>query len=134
MKSHQQNRKLGKQCVLIPQPSPPLLFSLFEFELFQAQLSGKSSGGGGSSGSNTNAGPGEGKDVVELTDANFRKKVLNSDKVKGNVISMINDKSIKGVLKRERKSIDLKLCGKLPRIDLYFSLFIRHRYTIQVYR
>ena len=98
--------------------------------VFQAQLSGKSSGGGGSSGSNTNAGPGEGKDVVELTDANFRKKVLNSDKVKGNVISMINDKSIKGVLKRERKSIDLKLCGKLPRIDLYFSLFIRHRYTI----
>jgi len=49
-------------------------------KLAQAQLSGKSSGGGGSSGSNTNAGPGEGKDVVELTDANFRKKVLNSDK------------------------------------------------------
>jgi len=49
-------------------------------KLAQAQLSGKSSGGGGGSGSNTNAGPGEGKDVVELTDANFRKKVLNSDK------------------------------------------------------
>ncbi len=41
---------------------------------------GGSSGGGGG-GSHSNAGPGEGKDVVELTEANFRKKVINSDKV-----------------------------------------------------
>jgi len=41
----------------------------------QARLGGKSGGGGGSS-SNANAGTGEGKDVVELTDGNFRKKVL----------------------------------------------------------
>ena len=40
---------------------------------------GSSSGGGG--GSHSNAGPGEGKDVVELTEANFRKKVINSEKV-----------------------------------------------------
>lgn len=33
-------------------------------------------GGGGGSSSNANAGTGEGKDVVELTDGNFRKKVL----------------------------------------------------------
>jgi hypothetical protein len=39
---------------------------------------GSSSGGGGS---HSNAGPGEGKDVVELTEANFRKKVINSEKV-----------------------------------------------------
>eukprot|EP00088_Acartia_fossae_P014674 TRINITY_DN1788_c0_g1_i10.p1 TRINITY_DN1788_c0_g1~~TRINITY_DN1788_c0_g1_i10.p1 ORF type:complete len:435 (-),score=163.69 TRINITY_DN1788_c0_g1_i10:843-2147(-) len=48
-------------------------------KLAQAQLGGKSSGGGGSSGGNANAGPGEGKDVVELTDGNFKKKVFNSD-------------------------------------------------------
>merc|ERR1719493_668533 len=41
----------------------------------QARL-GKSGGGGGGSSSNANAGTGEGKDVVELTDGNFRKKVL----------------------------------------------------------
>ena len=35
-----------------------------------------SGGGGGGSSSNANAGTGEGKDVVELTDGNFRKKVL----------------------------------------------------------
>jgi protein disulfide-isomerase A6 len=40
----------------------------------QARMGGKSGGGGGSS-SNANAGTGEGKDVVELTDGNFRKKV-----------------------------------------------------------
>jgi hypothetical protein len=39
------------------------------------------SSGGGSGGSHSNAGPGEGKDVVELTEANFRKKVINSEKV-----------------------------------------------------
>lgn len=51
-------------------------------KLVQAQLGGKTSGGGGGSsgGSHSNAGPGEGKDVVELTEANFRKKVLNSEK------------------------------------------------------
>ena len=49
-------------------------------KLAQAQLGGKSSGGGGSS-SNANAGPGEGKDVVELTESNFKKKVFDSDKV-----------------------------------------------------
>jgi len=48
-------------------------------KLAQAQLGGKSSGGGGSS-SNANAGPGEGKDVVELTESNFKKKVFDSDK------------------------------------------------------
>jgi len=50
-------------------------------KLVQAQLGGKSSSGGGSSGggSNSNAGPGEGKDVVELTEANFKKKVFNSE-------------------------------------------------------
>merc|ERR1712013_678310 len=37
---------------------------------------GKSGGGGGGSSSNANAGTGEGKDVVELTDGNFRKEVL----------------------------------------------------------
>jgi hypothetical protein len=42
---------------------------------------GGSSSGGGGGGSHSNAGPGEGKDVVELTEANFRKKVINSDKV-----------------------------------------------------
>jgi len=49
-------------------------------KVVQAKLGGKggSSGGGGSS-SNNNAGPGEGKDVVELTESNFRKKVLNSE-------------------------------------------------------
>ena len=40
-------------------------------------LQGGSSGGG----SNSNAGPGEGKDVVELTEANFKKKVFNSEQV-----------------------------------------------------
>ena len=54
-------------------------------KLVEAQLGGKAGGsggsGGGSSGGNKNAGPGEGKDVVELTDANFKKKVLNSEKV-----------------------------------------------------
>jgi len=40
------------------------------------------SAGGSSGGSNSHAGPGEGKDVVELTEANFRKKVLNSEKVR----------------------------------------------------
>jgi len=50
-------------------------------KLVNAQLGGKSGGGGGGgSSSNANAGPGEGKDVVELTDANFKKKVLDSDK------------------------------------------------------
>lgn len=51
-------------------------------KLVQAQLGGKTSGGGGGSsgGGHSNAGPGEGKDVVELTEANFRKKVLNSEK------------------------------------------------------
>jgi len=50
-------------------------------KLVNAQLGGKSGSGGGSSGgSNANAGPGEGKDVIELTEANFRKKVLSSDK------------------------------------------------------
>jgi len=51
-------------------------------KVVSARLGGKSSssGGGSSGGSNSNAGPGEGKDVVELTDGNFRKKVLNSDK------------------------------------------------------
>jgi len=52
-------------------------------KLVNAQMSGKSSGGGSgggsSGGNNANAGPGEGKDVVELTDANFKKKVLDSD-------------------------------------------------------
>ena len=45
-------------------------------------MGGKTGGGGGSS-SNSNSGPGEGKDVVELTEANFKKKVLNSEKVGG---------------------------------------------------
>jgi len=51
-------------------------------KMVNAQMGGKSGGGGGSSGgSNSNSGPGEGKDVVELTEANFRKKVLmNNDK------------------------------------------------------
>jgi len=51
-------------------------------KVVQAKLGGKSggsSGGGGGGGSNNNAGPGEGKDVVELTESNFRKKVLNSE-------------------------------------------------------
>jgi len=52
-------------------------------KLVKEQLSGKagSSGGGGGGGRSSNAGsgPGEGKDVVELTDANFKKLVLNSD-------------------------------------------------------
>jgi len=48
-------------------------------KLVNAQLGGKSSGGGGGSSSNANAGPGEGKDVVELTDGNFKKKVLESE-------------------------------------------------------
>jgi len=48
-------------------------------KLAQAQLGGKSSGGGGGS-NNANAGPGEGKHVVELTETNFKKKVLDSDK------------------------------------------------------
>jgi len=42
----------------------------------QAKLGGKSGGSSGGGGSNSNAGPGEGKDVVELTDANFKKKVV----------------------------------------------------------
>lgn len=50
-------------------------------KMVNAQMGGKSGGGGGSSGgSNSNAGPGEGKDVIELTESNFRKKVLNSEK------------------------------------------------------
>jgi len=48
-------------------------------KLVNAQLGGKSSGGGGGSSSNANAGPGEGKDVIELTDGNFKKKVLDSE-------------------------------------------------------
>jgi len=51
-------------------------------KLVKEQLSGKtgsSGGGGGGSSSNAGAGTGEGKDVVELTDANFKKKVFNSD-------------------------------------------------------
>lgn len=49
-------------------------------KLAQAQLGGKSSGGGGGSSNNANAGPGEGKDVVELTESNFKKRVFDSDK------------------------------------------------------
>ena len=45
--------------------------------IFVSVYAGGSSGGG----SHSNAGPGEGKDVVELTESNFRKKVLNSEKV-----------------------------------------------------
>jgi len=51
-------------------------------KLVKEQLSGKagsSGGGGGGRSSNAGSGPGEGKDVVELTDANFKKLVLNSD-------------------------------------------------------
>jgi hypothetical protein len=48
---------------------------------FLLYCEGGSSSGGGGGGSHSNAGPGEGKDVVELTEANFRKKVINSDKV-----------------------------------------------------
>jgi len=51
-------------------------------KVVSARLGGKSggSGGGSSGGSNSNAGTGEGKDVVTLSDANFKKKVFNSDK------------------------------------------------------
>ena len=52
-------------------------------KMVNAQLGGKSGGGGGGGsggGSNSGAGTGEGKDVIELTEANFRKKVFNSDK------------------------------------------------------
>jgi len=52
-------------------------------KMVQAQLGGKTGSGGGgggsSGGSNSNAGTGEGKDVVELTESNFRKKVINSE-------------------------------------------------------
>jgi len=53
-------------------------------KLVKEQLSGKagsggSGGGGGGKSSNAGSGPGEGKDVVELTEANFKKLVLNSD-------------------------------------------------------
>ena len=41
------------------------------------QSGGKSGGGGGSK---SNAEPGGGKDVIELTEANWQKKVLNSEK------------------------------------------------------
>jgi len=47
-------------------------------KVVSARLGGKSGGSGG--GSNSNAGTGEGKDVVTLSDANFKKKVFNSDK------------------------------------------------------
>jgi len=49
----------------------------------QAKLGGKSGGGGGGGGSNSNAGPGEGKDVVELTDSNFKKKVIYNKETQG---------------------------------------------------
>jgi len=49
-------------------------------KLVNAQLGGKTGGGGGGGGSNTNAGPGEGKDVVVLTESNFKKKLMNSEK------------------------------------------------------
>jgi len=45
-------------------------------KVVNARIGGKSGGGGG--GSNANAGPGEGKDVVELTDGNFKKKVVHN--------------------------------------------------------
>merc|ERR1712142_604048 len=49
-------------------------------KMVNAQMGGKTGGGGGSGGSgNANAGTGEGKDVVELTESNFRKKVFNSE-------------------------------------------------------
>jgi len=46
-------------------------------QVVNSRMGGKSGGGGGGGGgSNANAGPGEGKDVVELTDGNFKKKVV----------------------------------------------------------
>ena len=43
-------------------------------KMVNAQMGGKSGGGGGG-GSNANSGPGEGKDVIELTESNWKKKV-----------------------------------------------------------
>ena len=42
-------------------------------KMVTAQMGGKSGGGGSSS--NANSGPGEGKDVIELTESNWKKKV-----------------------------------------------------------
>ena len=44
------------------------------------EQSGGKSGGGGGGGSKSNAEPGGGKDVIELTEANWQKKVMNSEK------------------------------------------------------
>ena len=41
-------------------------------KMVTAQMGGKSGGGGSS---NANSGPGEGKDVIELTESNWKKKV-----------------------------------------------------------
>jgi len=48
-------------------------------KMVNAQMGGKSGGGGGG-GSNANSGPGEGKDVIELTESNWKKKVGNTEK------------------------------------------------------
>ena len=60
-------------------PDPQHWLGSWIFLNFLLLFEGGSSSGGG--GSHSNAGPGEGKDVVELTEANFRKKVINSEKV-----------------------------------------------------
>ena len=50
-------------------------------KMVNEQSGGKSGGGGGGGGgSKSNAEPGGGKDVIELTEANWQKKVMNSEK------------------------------------------------------
>ena len=46
-------------------------------KMVNEQSGGKAGGGGGSKSSSE---PGGGKDVIELTEANWRKKVLNNEK------------------------------------------------------
>ena len=77
-------------------------------KLAQAQLGGKSSGGGGGS-NNANAGPGEGKHVVELTETNFKKKVLDSDKVSKSKRDFIIEKQIAQHFLQYRKCLSKPL-------------------------
>ena len=44
------------------------------------EQSGGKAGGGGGGGSKSNSEPGGGKDVIELTEGNWKKKVLNNEK------------------------------------------------------
>ena len=43
------------------------------------EQSGGKAGGGGGGGGKSNSEPGGGKDVIELTEANWQKKVMNSE-------------------------------------------------------